>query len=711
MDSDLGEIEERQSTLRKSYESVNAQASSLLRFTLQWKELEQHIEYTKELFKARFDEVRKKEEEIGVREKEMEAEEVRLKSERDERAKDLHRIQKMIEEKEKTVEAMEKRLREVGEMVREKEVDCSLIGKSNEEGRRRLSAVEEQIWTKGTQLKRVQGLVEKQWKEFDLREERIREMGEKERDFVLLKKSMEEWGGRLEAKEVELRRWVEKLEGQEREIGVKIDEVNLIDMRVHECLKEVQLKEQKLYSLEKSLHAQSWGLKRKERELEIKREQFDSDVVRKSVGVHIQNLESKENSHQWKEEESEDTAAGGNNGNRDGRGLLLLMNQHLRRNDLMLKEIDDALLRSPEPAKLVLDAMHGFYPSYSTVENDKFDLTVVRRSCNFLLEELMRVSPKITPQLRGEAKKLAAEWKAKMNIGNWLEVLGLLLLLAAYDLSSNYDVKELESLVGIIAQHNYDTAELRPALGLGAKASDQEAASRSNSERNPSSINCSSDTKIEKPVDSPLANTKIEKQTFTKNTDVANSQVLNEHLSYGNQLMNPVVTDGSCQSVIGLAGKVLAANIIQDLIGKKQLLEAVVLSCNLKLTDRFPPVPLLRECAEAAIRNGSKAIDDQISVLKSVIRCIKDYNLESEYPSKDIELQLRKLEALSVDPQDACIDTKPLGRNAKKKRWRERDSSTYVSDLQSPQQAKKKHIRCYHCNEPGHVQSNCPRKC
>nr|XP_011470296.1 PREDICTED: myosin heavy chain, striated muscle-like [Fragaria vesca subsp. vesca] len=692
MDSDLEGIESRQSTLRKAYESANDQASSIMRFTLQWKELEEHIEFTKELFKARFEEVRKREVEIGVKEKEMEDEEVRYKSERDAKAMELHRIQRVVEEKQKSVDEMEKRFKEVEELVREKEVDGSLIRKCNEEAQRKLEWLEEQIRVKGVQLKYVQGLVEKQWKEYDLKEVMIREMIEKERDFGLLKKSMEEWGGRLEEKETGLRRWVEKLEGQEREIGAKIDEVNLIDKKVHECLNEVQLKEQQLYSLEKSLHVQSCGLQKKEKELEIKREQLDSNVVQKSADIHTQDLKSKENSHQLKDEELEDTIPAANNGNRDGRGLQLLMNQHLRRNNLMLKEIEDTLQRSPDPAKLVLDAMHGFYPSRSTAENNEFDLTVVRRSCTLLLEDLKRVSPKITPQLRGEAMKLAAEWKAKMNTDNWFEVLGLLLLIAAYGLSSDYNVKELESLVGIIAQHNYDTFGLCSALDLGAKAPDQDTPSQSTSKSNSSSINCSPDNKIEKPADSPLANIQ---QTLT------NSQVLpNEHLRTGNQLMIPVVTDGSCQSLVGLAGKVLGAGIIQDLIAKKQLLEAVVLSCNLKLTDMFPPVPLLRECADGAI-----------SVLKGVIGCIKDYNLEAEYPSKDIELQLRKLECLKVDGQASCIDAKPLGKNAKKKRWRNQDSNSYVSDLQPPQQAKKKHTKCYYCNEPGHVVTNCPRRC
>lgn len=714
MDSNLDEIESRQTSLRRAYETANAQASSIVRFTLQWKELEEHIESTKKLVQTRFEEIRNREKEIGVKEKHLEAQDLKFKSERDSKAKDLHRIQRLIEEKQRGLDAKEKRFSEVEELIRDKEVEYGLIQKRIEERQRKLTSVEEklseQIRVKETQLKYVQGLVEKQWKEYDLNDERIRAMDTKEKDFGLLKKSMEEWATKLEVKERELQRWVEKLEGKQKDIGSKVDELNLIDKRVHECLKEVQLKEQQLYSLEKSLHAHSHGLQKKEKELELKQEQCDLDLFRKSMELHAQNLKSKENSHHLKVEQLENIPPAANNGNRDGRGVQLLMNHHLRRNDLMLKEIEDILQGSPDPAKLVLDAMHGFYPSNSTVENKnkKFDLTVVRRSCNFLLRELKRVSPKVSPQVRGEASKLAAEWKAKMKTDNWLEVLGFLLLLAAYDLSSDYDMKELESFVGIVAQY-YDTAELCPTLGIRGKAPDQGTPGQSTLKRNPSSISCSPDIKNEK-ADSPLVN--IQRTTAT-NTDARNLQVFpNEDLSTGNQLIqNPVVSDSSGQSFVGLAGKVLAAGLIQDLIAKKQLLEAVVFSCNLRLTDMFPPVPLLKECVEGAIRNGSKVVDDQIFVLKAVIECIKDYNLESEFPSKDIELQLLKLERLKVDREAACVDIKLVKQQSQRKKRRKRDGSTYVSEFQPPQQQKKKHIKCYHCNEPGHVQSNCPLKC
>lgn len=56
------------------------------------------------------------------------------------------------------------------------------------------------------------------------------------------------------------------------------------------------------------------------------------------------------------------------------------------------------------------------------------DFNVVRRSCITLLEQLLKVSPKIKLAVREEAMKLACEWKAKMSTVHEysLEVLGFL---------------------------------------------------------------------------------------------------------------------------------------------------------------------------------------------------------------------------------------------------------------------------------------------
>lgn len=141
--------------------------------------------------------------------------------------------------------------------------------------------------------------------------------------------------------------------------------------------------------------------------------------------------------------------------------------------------------------------------------------------------------------------------------------------------------------------------------------------------------------------------------------------------------------DKSCNSVL------YVTDIIRDLIEKKQLIEAVRLICPFKLIDKFPPVPLLVEFVENAkllciqmskryklfyqkvplyflststsdifnvnvhllthtfyLCSQDKCVNNQIAALRVVIQCIKDCNLESEYPSRFIETRIARLEKM-----------------------------------------------------------------
>nr|XP_027063774.1 truncated FRIGIDA-like protein 1 isoform X2 [Coffea arabica] len=100
------------------------------------------------------------------------------------------------------------------------------------------------------------------------------------------------------------------------------------------------------------------------------------------------------------------------------------------------------------------------------------------------------------------------------------------------------------------------------------------------------------------------------------------------------------------------------SDIIQKLIGEGKHLLAVKFIFQFEMTDRFPPVPLLKtyvldskKLAQKVRKDGkssrqslNEAAAKEISSLKSVIRIIEDHNLESQY-SKDILLKLvEKLE-------------------------------------------------------------------
>ncbi|XP_020411772.1 FRIGIDA-like protein 5 [Prunus persica] len=230
-------------------------------------------------------------------------------------------------------------------------------------------------------------------------------------------------------------------------------ELELIDKRVSERLNEVKLKEKNLDQLQKSiqdgekhLDKMSKGLQKKEcklqdqaKELALKQKEVHS--IKKSTEEHTPKPD---------------------------------IERELKRIALVGSEISAVLEASLDQAKLVLDAMQGFYPSNSTLGNREcdLDLGVIRRSCILLLEALKKVSPQINPHVREEAIKLADVWKAKMTMAteNWLEILGFLRLVTTYEITSSYDENELQSLIAIVVE-NEQATELPQALGSTKNAS------------------------------------------------------------------------------------------------------------------------------------------------------------------------------------------------------------------------------------------------
>jgi hypothetical protein len=257
---------------------------------------------------------------------------------------------------------------------------------------------------------------------------------------------------------------------------------------------------------------------------------------------------------------------------------------------------------SSEPAKLVLDAMQGFHPSNSTVNNTEFDLVLTRRTCIRLLEELNKVSPRINCQVREEAMKLASDWKAKMTVGSesWLESLGFLRLVNTYELTSAYDANELQRL-DIVAQHEQAT-DKAPANNMSV---------------------------------APL---KIEK---AKSPATA---------TFSSPNLQPTAT--------APAG---AIGAIQNFIEKKRLIKAIGRIHKFKLFDKFPPVQILREHVENAMKcrenseikdllyQKDKIVAKGIADLRHAIQCIKHHKLESEYPCESIEKQIVALKKFRED--------------------------------------------------------------
>ncbi|XP_075098241.1 uncharacterized protein LOC107825057 [Nicotiana tabacum] len=154
----------------------------------------------------------------------------------------------------------------------------------------------------------------------------------------------------------------------------------------------------------------------------------------------------------------------------DGKTLQIFLNEQANKLDSLSDDVFRSLQLSRSPAQLVLDAMEGFYPPHLMSGDTEFEGSVVKQTCILLLEQLIRVSPKIQPIVRRRARKLAREWKGKMRAmtGDQLEILGFLYLLASYGLVSSFDADELMSLLTVVAEHN-KSMELCRLLGFTKK--------------------------------------------------------------------------------------------------------------------------------------------------------------------------------------------------------------------------------------------------
>ncbi|PWZ04280.1 FRIGIDA-like protein 4a [Zea mays] len=112
------------------------------------------------------------------------------------------------------------------------------------------------------------------------------------------------------------------------------------------------------------------------------------------------------------------------------------------------------------------------------------------------------------------------------------------------------------------------------------------------------------------------------------------------------------------------------ADIIEELIAKRQQLDAVNFSYEAGLQEKFPPVPLLKSYLEdskktsttasdnsstsSSGQSGSNANKKEQTALRAVIKCVEDRNLEAEFPLEDLRKQLEELEKAKTEKKKAA---------------------------------------------------------
>ncbi|KAJ0079208.1 hypothetical protein Patl1_23427 [Pistacia atlantica] len=149
---------------------------------------------------------------------------------------------------------------------------------------------------------------------------------------------------------------------------------------------------------------------------------------------------------------------------KNGKELILYMREHRKdvgnRLYCLFKAVDD-------PGKLVLEALQESYPPGFS-KGEAVD-SEIRRNCVVLLEEFGRVRDRVEPHVREEAKRLAVEWKGRVE--NSLEALGFLQLLIGFDLVGEFDSDEILKHFDNVVMRR-EAPELLRALGFAHKASE-----------------------------------------------------------------------------------------------------------------------------------------------------------------------------------------------------------------------------------------------
>ncbi|XP_007030122.2 PREDICTED: golgin subfamily A member 3 [Theobroma cacao] len=417
-------------------------------------EEQRELEYSEfnlvvKLVRKQLEDVKKKEVEIGLKEKRVEEsfEKLRIANE------DVRVMEKSVLD---LCEEVKRKEQELGLKERNCELrfrDVDLLETCFQNGLQNLGLKLKQCEERSRELELKERLIKDQFEELNVEEEPSGSKNDQS----------EECSSEFKMKERCLRKGYQDLEASRK--------------HYEECLSEIKLKEKQIEEsseqLRRKYEQQFKDLKLKENKLAEWSKELGMKERRLASAQHPQENTEPANSFPVKYPVDHSSPAHLHFCvNMDGKDLQMFLNEHLKINGSIGTEVAMALQLSSNPAKLVLDAMEGFYPPHLRKGDTEFEGKAVRGSCILLLEQLMKISPEIKPHVQKEARELAFVWITKMSKepGHSLEVLGFLQLVASFRLADAFDADELVNFLGSVAQYR-QTPELFKNLGLGDKIS------------------------------------------------------------------------------------------------------------------------------------------------------------------------------------------------------------------------------------------------
>ncbi|KAK3023668.1 hypothetical protein RJ639_043549 [Escallonia herrerae] len=459
----MGSLENLSASVRVAESKKSSLRKAMLILLLEWKDLDQQLDSTQHAFEGCVRELESREERLNsIREsldkraKQLEERENEFQAFQEEKISDLNAkaeqldsiresVDNSLEEaqyREEKLEEQQKLVEGVFERLESEESKLEVLRDSVREMLEEIRSKEKLVVNRAKEMDCIQDWMERRRKKLYGKEER----------FVEWEKLLDSRAKELDSKELKLKERERDLDARaklneegKKEIELKEKEIESRSKQLDSVKKFSSQRFKEFWVMKKKLISDEKLLEERAKELEIKEKDLEMRVL--NAPVKIEPLEEMP-LHDYADIRFCITMG--------AKDLQIFLNERARDHDMMSDEVFRALRFSLDPAKLILDAMQGFYPPHLKKGDAEFEGSVVRRSCILLLEQLMRMSPEIQPRVKEEALKLAVEWKAKMRVKaeNSLEVLGFLHLLAAYGLASAFDSDELPSLFETVAEHS-----------------------------------------------------------------------------------------------------------------------------------------------------------------------------------------------------------------------------------------------------------------
>ncbi|GKV07549.1 hypothetical protein SLEP1_g19306 [Rubroshorea leprosula] len=484
--TDLGFSEAFKENFRTIADQLHDNASSIL------SQIENYIVSSENQLQQCFNELRLREESVERRAEELDVREKEIQESVREKMKEVDLSRELARRKLEELGDKEDELFWTEKLNQEQIIEISSMGEAVDVKLAELNLKEEKFLLK-------QKSFEKRCKDLELKEKLFEERNSA---MIAKEKSCEENCREVELKEKRVEELSEELRKKQKSFGKSCNDLELKVKRFEELYsgmitqkksyeescREIKLKEKKMEELRKEYESKSEELEHHFNQCEKRFQQIEIQegklkLKKKKLKEWSEELELKEKRladipHSHGELETTEDSVEGNTAilrffvEMDGKDLQIFLNERLNEHAVMRDDMAQALRFSSNPAKLVLDAIDGFYPPYLKKGDREFEGDTVKSSCILLLEQLRKFSPEIKPQVREEAKKVAIDWITTMgkDASYPLEVLGFLHLLACFRLADDFGDDELFNLYKKVPQDSQD-AELLQALGLAHKTS------------------------------------------------------------------------------------------------------------------------------------------------------------------------------------------------------------------------------------------------